>query len=178
MKIEHLPLAGAVMVTPPVFTDERGSFSELFSSERYRECGIEDSFVQDNRSLSRRNVLRGLHGDARIAKLVCVLHGSAFDAIVDARPQSATFGQWYGTTLTAIDGRQLYVPRGFLHGFLALEDGTIFWYKQSAHYDPQFEFGIAWDDPELGIEWPLGGVAPILSPRDGSNPRFATLARA
>src|ERR1700688_3151441 len=99
MKIEHLPLSGALMLTPSIFTDERGSFQELFSLDRYRECGIRDSFVQDNSSLSRRNVLRGLHGDARMPKLVSVLRGSVYDAIVDVRRDSPTFGRWYGTTL-------------------------------------------------------------------------------
>jgi dTDP-4-dehydrorhamnose 3,5-epimerase len=175
MKVENLPLAGALLLTPRVFTDERGSFAELFSLERYRECGIGDSFVQDNSSLSRRNVLRGLHGDARMAKLVSVLRGSAYDVIVDVRASSATYGKWHGTTLTAAGASQIYVPRGFLHGFLALEDGTIFWYKQSAPYDPACEAGVAWDDADLGIRWPLGEIAPILSPRDAANPPLAAL---
>jgi dTDP-4-dehydrorhamnose 3,5-epimerase len=175
MKVENLPLAGALMLTPRVFADERGSFLELFSLERYRECGIGDSFVQDNSSLSRRNVLRGLHGDARMAKLVSVLRGSAYDVIVDVRATSATYGQWHGTTLTAADARQIYVPRGFLHGFLTLEESTIFWYKQSAPYDPACEVGVAWDDADLGIGWPLGEVAPILSLRDAANPPLRAL---
>jgi dTDP-4-dehydrorhamnose 3,5-epimerase len=175
MKIEHLPLGGAMMLTPRVFADERGSFHELFSLERYRDCGIEDSFVQENSSLSGRNVLRGLHGDPRMAKLVSVLHGSAYDVIVDVRPSSSTFGRWYGATLLAAEARQLYVPRGFLHGFLALEAATIFWYKQSAPYDPDQEIGVAWNDAELKIEWPLGNEAPILSVRDAGNPPLRSL---
>jgi dTDP-4-dehydrorhamnose 3,5-epimerase len=177
MKVERLPLAGALMLTPRIFTDQRGSFRELFSFDRYRECGIGDSFVQDNSSLSARNVLRGLHGDTRMAKLVSVLRGSVFDVIVDARPESETFGRWYGTTLAAADARQLYIPVGFLHGFLALEDGTIFWYKQSAPYDPAAECAVAWDDPDVGIEWPLGKAAPLLSARDAANPPFRGLAK-
>ncbi len=175
MKVERLPLAGALMLTPSVFTDERGSFRELFSFDRYRECGIDDSFMQDNSSLSRRNVLRGLHGDPRMAKLVSVLRGSAFDVIVDARTQSATYGRWYGSELTAVNARQIYVPRGFLHGFFALEDETIFWYKQSAPYDAAREVGAAWNDPDLGIEWPLGTAGPILSSRDAANPSLRSL---
>jgi dTDP-4-dehydrorhamnose 3,5-epimerase len=175
MEVETLPLAGALIVTPRVLSDERGSFQELFSLDRYRECGIGDSFVQDNSSLSCRNVLRGLHGDARMAKLVSVLRGSVYDVVVDVRTTSPTFGQWYGMTLTAADARQIYVPSGFLHGFLTLEDGTVFWYKQSAAYDPGCEFGVAWDDADLGIEWPLGKNAPILSPRDAANPPFRSL---
>ncbi|MFY9719583.1 MAG: dTDP-4-dehydrorhamnose 3,5-epimerase [Candidatus Cybelea sp.] len=172
MKVELLPLAGALMLTPRVFTDERGSFRELFSFDRYREYGIRDAFVQDNSSLSRRNVLRGLHGDARMAKLVSVVRGSAYDVIVDARNGSATYGRWHAAALTAANARQIYLPAGFLHGFLALEDETILWYKQSAAYDPRSETGVAWDDPDLGIEWPLGDAAPILSPRDAANPPF------
>jgi dTDP-4-dehydrorhamnose 3,5-epimerase len=175
MEVETLPLAGALIVTPRVLSDERGSFLELFSLDRYRECGIGDSFVQDNSSLSCRNVLRGLHGDARMAKLVSVLRGSVYDVIVDVRTTSPTYGQWHGMTLTAADARQIYVPSGFLHGFLTLEDGTVFWYKQSAAYDPGCEFGVAWDDADLGIEWPLGENAPILSPRDAANPPLRSL---
>jgi dTDP-4-dehydrorhamnose 3,5-epimerase len=175
MEIEHLPLDGALMLTPKVFTDERGAFQELFSFERYAACGIRDTFVQDNRSLSRRNVLRGLHGDVRMAKLVSVLRGSAYDVIVDARRGSAGYGRWYGATLTAANARQVYVPRGFLHGFLALEDDTVFWYKQSAPYDPSTEVGAAWDDPQLRIQWPLNGKPPLLSPRDAANPPLRAL---
>ena len=175
MEVETLPLAGALIVTPRVLSDERGSFLELFSLDRYRECGIGDSFVQDNSSRSCRNVLRGLHGDARMAKLVSVLRGSVYDVVVDVRTTSPTYGQWHGMTLTAAGARQIYVPSGFLHGFLTLEDGTVFWYKQSAAYDPGCEFGVAWDDADLGIEWPLGENAPILSPRDAANPSLRSL---
>jgi dTDP-4-dehydrorhamnose 3,5-epimerase len=175
MEIEHLPLAGALMLTPRVFTDERGFFKETYSVDRYRRCGVEETFVQDNLSLSRRNVLRGLHGDARIAKLVEVLRGCAFDVIVDLRRDSPTYRQWYATTLAADRCRQLYIPRGFLHGFLALEDGTLVAYKQSAYYDPTQEFCIGWDDPDLGIEWPLGDGRPILSQRDAAAPSLRSL---
>jgi dTDP-4-dehydrorhamnose 3,5-epimerase len=175
MEIEQLPLAGAMMIAPRVFVDERGNFKEVYSLERYRRCGIDAAFVQDNVSLSRCDVLRGLHGAARVAKLVSVLHGSVFDVIVDVRAESPTYGKWFGTTLRAEDGRQIYVPRGFLHGFLALEDDTVFAYKQSALYDPASEFGVAWNDPALGIEWPLGGRRPVLSPRDAANPSFSRL---
>ena len=175
MEVETLPLAGALIVTPRVLSDERGSFLELFSLDRYRKCGIGDSFVQDNSSLSCRNVLRGLHGDARMAKLVSVLRGSVYDVIVDVRTMSPTYGQWHGITLTAADARQIYVPRGFLHGFLTIEDGTVFWYKQTAAYDPGYEVGVAWNDAALGIEWPLGKNGPILSPRDAANPPLRSL---
>jgi dTDP-4-dehydrorhamnose 3,5-epimerase len=169
MEIEHLPLAGALVLTPRIYTDERGYFEETYSLDRYRQCGVEETFVQDNLSLSRRNVLRGLHGDARMAKLVGVLRGSIFDVIVDLRVPSPTHRRWYGTILDARRGRQLYVPKGFLHGFLALEDATLVSYKQSAPYDPGQEISVAWNDPEIGIEWPLGGARPILSPRDAAS---------
>lgn len=175
MEIEQLPLAGALLLTPRVFDDERGFFTETYSFDRYRACGIEETFVQDNLSLSHRGVLRGLHGDARMAKLITVVRGSAFDVIVDARAASATYRRWFGRTLTAAEGKQVYVPRGFLHGFLALEDGTILAYKQSAPYDPAREFAVAWDDPEIAIEWPLRGGRPLLSPRDARNPTLASL---
>jgi len=166
------------MLTPRIFNDERGFFKETYSLDRYRRCGIEEAFVQDNVSLSRRDVLRGLHGDKRMAKLVGVLTGSAFDVIVDLRPESPTYRRWCGRTLTAREGQQIYVPRGFLHGFLALEDRTIFAYKQSALYDPASELAVIWNDEDLGIEWPLGGRAPILSARDSANPKLAALPRS
>lgn len=178
MEIEQLPLAGAMIVVPRIFSDERGSFTEVYSLDRYRRCGIDAEFVQDNVSRSRVGVLRGLHGSAQMAKLVGVLSGSAFDVIVDARATSPTHGKWFGTTLDARGGRQIYIPTGFLHGFLALEDDTIFAYKQSAPYDPALEIGVAWDDPALGIEWPLGGRRPILSQRDAANPPLASLRQA
>jgi len=125
--------------------------------------------------MSRRYVLRGLHGDARMAKLVGVVRGSAFDVIVDARAASPTRGRWYARTLSATEGRQIYVPPGFLHGFLALEDETLFAYKQTAAYDPAAEFSVAWDDADIGVEWPLEGQHPILSERDSANPPFRSL---
>jgi dTDP-4-dehydrorhamnose 3,5-epimerase len=177
MEIEQLPLAGALLLTPRTFTDERGFFRETYAVDRYRRCGIEETFVQDNLSFSHRNVLRGLHGDARLAKLVSVIRGSAFDVIVDLRPGSPSYRRWHGTVLTAAGGAQIYVPRGFLHGYLALEEETTFAYKQSAPYDPEHEFAIAWDDPDLGIEWPLAGRRPILSERDAGAPSLRARSR-
>jgi dTDP-4-dehydrorhamnose 3,5-epimerase len=177
MEIEQLPLVGALVLTPQIFTDERGYFKETYSLDRYRGCGVMESFVQDNLSLSHRDVLRGLHGAARMAKLVGVLRGSVFDAIVDLRPGSRTYCRWWAATLTADAGTQIFIPPGFLHGFLALEDETMVAYKQSAPYDPGSEFSVAWDDPDLGIEWPLGGRRPILSRRDAANPTLSRLVR-
>lgn len=178
MEVEELPLTGALLLTPQIFIDERGYFIETYSRERYHACGITDSFVQDNISLSHRDVLRGLHGDPRMAKLVGVLRGSVFDVIVDARSASPTYGRWWGATLTAAAGRQVYVPRGFLHGYLALEDETIFAYKQSVAYDPAAEIAIAWNDADVGVAWPLEDRRPILSRRDATNPTLASLRPA
>ncbi len=172
MKRLSLPLGGSFLLQLDAHADDRGWFCETFVEPRYRALGIEDGFVQENLSHSRRGVLRGLHGDPRMAKLVQVVQGSIFDAIVDARPTSPTFGRWHGQRLDAATPTQLYVPRGFLHGFLALSDDTIFLYKQTATYDPGSEVGIAWDDPDLAIAWPLAGIDPLLSAKDRANPRF------
>ncbi len=176
MTVEPLPIAGALLVTPTVYTDARGSFAEIFSSARYAEAGVADTFVQDNLSISRRGVLRGLHGDPRMSKLVQVLAGEAFDVIADAREGSPSYGRWHGTLLKASERRQIYVPKGCLHGFLALSDEVAFLYKQSALYDPASEFGVAWDDPQLAVAWPLEHRPPILSEKDAANPPLANLA--
>lgn len=166
----ELPIAGALLLRPKAFSDDRGYFKETYSRERYREAGIEDEFVQDNVSLSRRGTLRGLHGDPRMAKLVQVLAGEAYDVLVDARSESATYGRWYGEYLRAEDHTQLYIPAGCLHGFLSLADGTLLAYKQSALYDPTQEIGVAWNDPALNIAWPLDGLEARLSQKDRENP--------
>jgi len=175
MHVERLPLVGAVALTLPAFGDDRGFFKETYSSGRYREAGIADEFVQDNVSFSRRNVLRGLHGARGMSKLVCVLAGEAYDVMVDVRPGSVTQGRWYGETLRCGDHRQLYVPEGCLHGFLALSDDVLFLYKQSALYDPRAEFGVRFDDPDLGVEWPIAATGAILSPKDAANPSARSL---
>ncbi|HKE37753.1 MAG TPA: dTDP-4-dehydrorhamnose 3,5-epimerase [Candidatus Baltobacteraceae bacterium] len=175
MTVEPLPIAGALLITPKVYTDARGSFAEIFSSTRYAGAGIADAFVQDNLSVSCRDVLRGLHGDRRMSKLVQVLEGEAFDVIADAREHSPTCGRWYGTPLKASERRQIYIPKGCLHGFLALSESVVFLYKQSALYDPGSEFGVAWNDPDLAIQWPLEGRLPILSEKDAVNPPLANL---
>ncbi len=175
MEVDKLAIAGALAITPDVFWDDRGYFKEIFSAKRYADAGIKDTFVQDNVSLSKTRVLRGLHGDPRMAKLVQVLAGSAFDVIADVRKDSPTFGKWCGVQLSAGDHRQVYIPAGCLHGFLALEDGTLLSYKQSALYDPQTEFGVRWDDPDLAIEWPLEGAMPRISAKDAGNPTLRQL---
>ena len=170
MLVERLSIAGVQKITPRAFADGRGYFKETFRGSRYDEHGILGPFVQDNVSLSMAGVLRGLHGDERMAKLVQVLHGRAFDVAVDLRKGSPTFRRWVGLMLDASEHTQLYIPAGCLHGFLALEDDTMLSYKQTAEYDPKTELGIAWDDPDLAIAWPLDGAAPLISPKDAGNP--------
>jgi dTDP-4-dehydrorhamnose 3,5-epimerase len=175
MQVERLPLQGAKLLSLPVFTDSRGYFKEMFSSPRYRAAGITDDFVQDNVSVSHRGVLRGLHGDFRMSKLVGVLVGEAFDVIVDVRPGSPTRGHWHSLTLRAAEHLQIYVPAGFLHGFFALSDDVLFLYKQSALYDPSTEFGVRWDDGDLAIAWPTGVNGAVLSAKDAANPSARSL---
>ena len=175
MHVERLPLAGALALTLPAYSDDRGYFKETYSSGRYREAGIADEFLQDNVSYSHRNVLRGLHGSRGMSKLVGVLAGEAYDVMVDVRPGSPTLGRWHGEVLRAGEHRQLYVPAGCLHGFLALSDDVIFLYKQSALYDPGAEFGVRFDDPDLGVAWPIPSEHAILSAKDAANPSARSL---
>ena len=170
MQVEPLSVAGALKITPRAFADERGYFKEAFRSSAYAQLGLREPFVQDNVSVSKARVLRGLHGDVRMAKLVQVLRGSAFDVIADLRKDSPSYAQWTAVTLEAATHAQLYIPAGCLHGFLALEDDTLLTYKQTAEYDPDAEIGIAWNDPDLAIAWPLAGAAPLLSAKDAANP--------
>jgi dTDP-4-dehydrorhamnose 3,5-epimerase len=171
MAIEVLQtsLEGARLLIPDVFSDERGFFKETYSSAKYQALGIDDVWLQDNVSRSSRNVIRGMHGDRRMAKLVQVLFGRAWDVIVDLREGSPTYGRWEAFELSAENHRQLYIPAGFLHGFLAQSDETILMYKQSALYDPSQEFAINWRDPTLAISWPLDGE-PIVSAKDANAP--------
>jgi dTDP-4-dehydrorhamnose 3,5-epimerase len=175
MHVEPLPLDGAMMLTLRAFADERGYFKETFSAPRYRAAGIVEEFAQDNISFSHRNVLRGLHGGPATSKLVQVVWGKAYDVIVDVRAHSPTRGRWCGFTLRSDEHRQIYIPPGFLHGFLALSHRVGFLYKQSKTYDPLTEVGVAWNDPDLEIDWPLHGAAPLLSPKDAANPRLREL---
>lgn len=161
------------------FGDERGSFKELYNEVRYRDLGFEADFVQTNVSISRRGVLRGLHAQnpSPQGKLVTVLRGAVWDVAVDVRVGSPTYGKWQGFDLTAANGHQLYVPPGFLHGFLALEDDTVFLYQVTAHYDAKGDFSVAWNDEELGVQWPLYRIdgEPDLSAKDAAAPRLRDL---
>jgi dTDP-4-dehydrorhamnose 3,5-epimerase len=175
MNVEQTKLAGVLRLTPRRFGDERGQFWESWNATRYAEAGITLPFVQDNVSRSVRGVLRGLHAQNPTAqgKLVGVLQGAVFDVVVDLRRGSTTFGQWIGETLTAENGAQLWMPPGFAHGFMALEDNTLFTYKCTATYAPQHEFTVMWNDPDIGIEWPNGDK--IVSDKDQRGFAFASL---
>jgi len=155
----------AKLLLPDVFVDRRGYFKETFSTRKYADLGILDEWRQDAVSRSTKNVLRGLHYDVRMAKLVQVLEGSAYDVIVDVREGSPTRGQWQGFELTGDNHLQLYVPKGFAHGFLALSDVAIFHYKMSVLYDAAHERLLKWNDPFVGVAWPLDGP-PVLSDKD------------
>ena len=161
--------AEAKIFVPEVFEDERGFFKETYSTVKYRALGLADEFVQDSLSFSKKNVIRGLHYDRRMSKFVQVLRGRAYDVIVDLRGGSRTHLRWQGFYLSEHDHRQLYVPPGFGHGFLALTDDVVFSYKLGALYDPAQEGAVRWNDPKLAIAWPLDGE-PILSAKDRAAP--------
>jgi dTDP-4-dehydrorhamnose 3,5-epimerase len=173
MEIIELPLAGAKLIHPRVFRDARGFFLESFNQDRYRQAGMPEVWVQDNHSLSCQDTLRGLHYQSQPgqAKLVRVTRGRIFDAIVDIRPGSSTFGKWHGVEIDAEEHSQVYVPIGFAHGFCVLSDVAEVQYKVSAPYDASTECAIRWNDPELGVAWPT--ASPILSARDQASESFA-----
>jgi dTDP-4-dehydrorhamnose 3,5-epimerase len=161
-------LSGVLIIEPKVFGDERGFFMETWNAGAFAGAGLDLAFVQDNHSRSQKGVLRGLHfqNPGPQGKLVRVTHGTVFDVAVDLRQSSSTFGKWVGVELSAANKRMLWVPEGFAHGFLTLEPDTDFLYKCTAPYAPQSEHTLAWDDPAVGIEWPLEGIAPIISDKD------------
>ncbi|TIX48970.1 dTDP-4-dehydrorhamnose 3,5-epimerase [Alteraurantiacibacter aquimixticola] len=168
MKVEPCAIPGPLVIEPDVYGDDRGFFMESWNRAAFAAAGLDVDFVQDNHSRSQKGVLRGLHfqDPGAQGKLVRVVHGAVFDVAVDLRKGSPTFGKWVGVELSATNKRLFWVPRGFAHGFLTLEDGTDFLYKCDAPYAPQHEHTLAWDDPEIGIEWPLDGLSPILSGKD------------
>jgi dTDP-4-dehydrorhamnose 3,5-epimerase len=161
-------LADVKIIAPRVFGDARGFFLESWNAAAFAAAGIDASFVQDNHSRSARGVLRGLHYQMPHAqgKLVRVVSGAVFDVAVDLRQSSPDFGRWFGTELSAANQRMLWVPPGFAHGFLTLSDDTDFLYKCTTPYAPEHEQCLAWDDPALGIDWPLAGITPHLSGKD------------
>ena len=168
MKFIETAIAGPVIIEPKVFGDDRGFFMESWNARTFAEAGLDLHFVQDNHSRSARGVLRGLHfqNPNPQGKLVRVTAGRAWDVAVDIRRSSPTFGKWAGVELSAANKRMFWVPPGFAHGFVALEDGTDFLYKCTTPYDPANEHSLLWNDPTVGVEWPLEGVEPQLSAKD------------
>jgi dTDP-4-dehydrorhamnose 3,5-epimerase len=169
-------LEGVVLVEPEVYGDERGFLLESFSASEWAKLGVDVDFVQDNHSRSRKGILRGLHFQTEPgqAKLVRCARGRIWDVAVDLRRDSPTYGQWEGHELDDVAHRQLFVPVGFAHGFCVLSDEADVNYKVSSYYDPKTEAGIAWDDPDVGVEWPIAD--PQLSDRDRNAPRLADVS--
>lgn len=166
MKVTELTLPGVMLIEPKVFEDSRGFFMETFNAERYAEHGIPSEFVQDNHSKSIKGTLRGMHYQSGRpqGKLVRVVHGEVFDVALDIRIGSPCFGRWVGERLSAENKRQMYIPEGFAHGFCVLSETAEFLYKCTDFYSPVDERGVLWNDPEIGIEWPLD--EPVLSDKD------------
>ncbi|MCB1775534.1 MAG: dTDP-4-dehydrorhamnose 3,5-epimerase [Gammaproteobacteria bacterium] len=179
MKVTELGLPGLKIIEPRRFGDARGWFAEVWQDARYRDAGIRETFVQDNMARSTRGVLRGLHAQEPHAqgKLVQVFVGRVFDVAVDLRRGSPTFRQWHGIELDGDTGTQFYVPPGFGHGYYVLSDFALFGYKTTDRYSPESEFGVRWNDPGIGIDWPIEGE-PILSDKDRTAPLLADLDAA
>lgn len=178
MKVSTTSLSGVLHIAPTVHRDQRGAFLELWHEERYARHGIPGQFAQDNASVSRYGVLRGLHfqhPDGQ-GKLVSVLRGQVFDVVVDVRSDSVTFGKWLAFELSEENAHQLYVPPGFAHGFVVVSDVAIFAYKCTTPYRPESERVVRWNDPDLGIRWPI--ERPLISPRDELAPRLREIPAA
>ena len=173
MNVIQTPIPEVLIIEPKVFGDQRGFFFELFKADRYQSCGVSGPFVQDNISRSAHGVLRGLHlqNPKCQGKLVSVLRGRVLDVAVDVRRGSPTFGRHVAVELSEETRRQLWVPRGFAHGFLVLSEFAEFFYKCDEFYSPPDEIAVRWNDPALGIAWGIG--SPVLSPRDAAAPLLA-----
>jgi len=171
------PLKGLLVIEPRCFQDERGFFLETYQGDRYREAGILEEFKQDNQSRSIKGVLRGMHYQVKRpqAQIVTVMRGRIFDVGVDLRPASATFGQWYGLELSDAGPRQIYMAPGFAHGFCVLSDWADLHYKVSRSYDANDEGGLLWNDPDVGVQWPLD--EPSVALRDSTYPRLINLSQ-
>ncbi|MDZ5456543.1 dTDP-4-dehydrorhamnose 3,5-epimerase [Azohydromonas lata] len=177
MNVIKTALEGVLILEPKVFGDERGFFMESFNQRAFDEAvGHHVDFVQDNHSRSSRGVLRGLHFQLpphAQGKLVRVTQGSVFDVAVDMRKSSPTFGRWVGVELTGTNHRQFWIPPGFAHGFVVTSDSADFLYKTTDYYAPQAEGALRWDDPTVGVQWPLQDLTPLLSPKDAQAPLLA-----
>lgn len=181
MKITTFDVPGLLLIEPKVFRDDRGYFFESYSQREFeRTTGVKVNFVQDNQARSLHGVVRGLHfqkGEHAQAKLVRVVAGSVLDVAVDIREGSPTFGRHVAVELSADNFRQFYIPRGFAHGYAVLSDEAVFQYKTDNYYNPQSEGAIAWNDPELGIDWILPESEIILSEKDKKNPPLSDLLK-
>ncbi|MEM6300301.1 MAG: dTDP-4-dehydrorhamnose 3,5-epimerase [Pseudomonadota bacterium] len=180
MEVEATSLSGVYLLRPRVFGDERGFFYESWNADSFREAGLDLHFVQDNHSRSAQGILRGLHYQTAHTqgKLVRVTAGVVFDVAVDLRSDSPTLGNWVGVKLDSEKKEMLWVPPGFAHGFYVLSDYADFQYKCTDRYDPESEISLAWDDPNLAIDWPLiNGAKPTLSPKDQQGLTFANAPR-
>lgn len=178
MKLIPTEIHGPIIVEPDVFGDARGYFMETWNRRRYAEAGLDLEFVQDNVSFSRKGTLRGLHfqNPQPQGKFVYVLQGEVFDVAVDVRVGSPTFGKWVGVTLSSENKRQFWVPPGFAHGFCVTSDTALFAYKCTEFYNPQAETSVLWNDPAIGITWPVD--APLLSQRDTAAPPLDQIPRS
>jgi len=178
MQFERTSIPEVILCKPDVFRDERGFFMETYHADKYREGGVDCIFVQDNRSLSARNVLRGLHFQMRRpqTKLIACLHGEIFDVAVDIRRSSATFGHWVGGLLSEENAHQMFIPGGFAHGFCVLSESAEIMYKCSDFYDPLDDCGLIWNDPEVGVDWPCS--SPVLSDKDKKQPFLSEILAA
>ena len=174
MKFTPTPIPGVLVVEPAVYGDQRGFFMETWHAEKFRAAGLDLDFVQDNHSGSGHNTIRGLHYqvDRPQGKLVRVVAGEIFDVAVDLRRSSPTFGKWIGAALSAANRLQVYVPPGFAHGFCVTSEHAEVVYKCTDLYFPEHEHTLRWDDPEIGIAWPLGAEPPLVSPRDAAGRSF------
>jgi dTDP-4-dehydrorhamnose 3,5-epimerase len=172
-QVTPTPIEGVLILEPKVFGDARGFFFESFNARDFEQAtGLQRTFVQDNHSKSAKGVLRGMHYQAQNpqGKLVRVTQGAVFDAVVDIRPGSKTYGQWHGLELSADNKKQLWIPEGLAHGFLVTSDNAEFLYKTTDYYNPAFERSLLWNDPDVGIDWPLHllDAAPLLAAKDAS----------
>ena len=168
MNVVETSIPDVRIIEPHVFGDHRGYFIETWNEARFAECGIDASFVQDNFSFSKKGTLRGLHYQLEFpqGKLVRVISGTVFDVAVDIRKSSSTFGKWIGETLSAENKKQLWIPPGFAHGFLVLSKSAELFYKCTEYYHPEDDHSLLWNDPAVGIDWPIENLEPILSEKD------------
>ena len=177
MEATHLSIPDLILFTPKIFVDDRGYFYESFNHSIFEDTtGLDVRFVQDNHSQSKKGVLRGLHYQLppkAQGKLVRVVHGEVFDVAVDIRTGSSTFGNWVGVRLSAENKQQLWIPKGFAHGFLTLSEKAEFLYKTTEYYAKEYERCIAWNDPYLSINWPLNGLMPVMSEKDRDGGLFS-----